>query len=133
MVEPLRHRQTKEAETDMFSLQPPRHIPTLPKTEVVLLERHARSTPKTRHRQATPTCPFRANTGLTHRSNSHAIRSLHRRVQAASAAERKSTIYCALFLVSWVFCSSSFSPVAFSGTSLTVSLSSLPVNRYGGW
>src|SRR5260370_29600601 len=29
MVEPLRHRQTKEAETDMFSLQPPRHIPTL--------------------------------------------------------------------------------------------------------
>ena len=30
MAEPLRHRQTKEAETDMFSLQPPRHIPTLP-------------------------------------------------------------------------------------------------------
>jgi hypothetical protein len=30
MVEPLRHRQTKEAATDMFSLQPPRHIPTLP-------------------------------------------------------------------------------------------------------
>src|SRR5713226_6015188 len=30
MAEPLRHRQTKEAETDMFSLQPPRYIPTLP-------------------------------------------------------------------------------------------------------
>jgi hypothetical protein len=30
MGEPLRHRQTKEAETDMFSLQPPRHISTLP-------------------------------------------------------------------------------------------------------
>src|ERR1700730_17195827 len=30
MVEPLRHRQTKEAATDMFSLQPPRHLPTLP-------------------------------------------------------------------------------------------------------
>ena len=30
MVEPLRHRQTKEAATDMFSLQPPRHISTLP-------------------------------------------------------------------------------------------------------
>ena len=29
MVEPLRHRQTKEAATDMFSLQPPRHISTL--------------------------------------------------------------------------------------------------------
>src|SRR5262249_48895895 len=30
MAEPLRHRQTKEAETDMSSLKPPRHIPTLP-------------------------------------------------------------------------------------------------------
>ena len=30
MVEPLRHRQTKGAETDMPSLPPPRHIPTLP-------------------------------------------------------------------------------------------------------
>src|SRR5438552_2717180 len=30
MVEPLRHRQTKEAATAMFSLQPPHHIPTLP-------------------------------------------------------------------------------------------------------
>jgi hypothetical protein len=27
MGEPLRHRQTKGAATDMFSLQPPRHIP----------------------------------------------------------------------------------------------------------
>jgi hypothetical protein len=31
MVEPLRHRQTKEAETDMFYLKPPRHISTLPR------------------------------------------------------------------------------------------------------
>jgi hypothetical protein len=30
MAEPVRHRQTKEAATDMFDLQPPRHIPTLP-------------------------------------------------------------------------------------------------------
>jgi hypothetical protein len=30
MAKPLRHRQTKEAETDMPSLTPPRHIPTLP-------------------------------------------------------------------------------------------------------
>jgi hypothetical protein len=29
MVEPVRHRQTKEAATDMFDLQPPRHISTL--------------------------------------------------------------------------------------------------------
>ena len=31
MAEPLRHRQTKEAETDMPGLPPPRHIPTLPR------------------------------------------------------------------------------------------------------
>jgi len=30
MVEPLRHRQTKGAATDMFYLKPPRHISTLP-------------------------------------------------------------------------------------------------------
>src|SRR6266571_5445 len=30
MVEPLRHRQTKEAETDIFDLKPPRHTSTLP-------------------------------------------------------------------------------------------------------
>jgi hypothetical protein len=30
MVDPLRHRQTKGAATDMFSLQPPRYISTLP-------------------------------------------------------------------------------------------------------
>src|SRR5271166_4851197 len=30
MVEPLRRRQTKEAETDMPDLTQPRHIPTLP-------------------------------------------------------------------------------------------------------
>jgi hypothetical protein len=30
MAEPLRHRQTKGAATDMFSLQPPRYISTLP-------------------------------------------------------------------------------------------------------
>ena len=30
MVEPLRHRQTKGAATDMFYLMPPGHISTLP-------------------------------------------------------------------------------------------------------
>ncbi len=29
MAEPVRHRQTKEAATDMFYLKPPRHISTL--------------------------------------------------------------------------------------------------------
>jgi len=37
MAELLRHRQTKEAATDMFTLQPPRHIPTLP----ILLQKSA--------------------------------------------------------------------------------------------
>src|SRR6476620_2835589 len=32
MVEQLRHRETKEAETDMFDLTPPRHSSTLPPT-----------------------------------------------------------------------------------------------------
>jgi hypothetical protein len=31
MAEPVRHRQTKGAATDMFGLQPPRHTSTLPK------------------------------------------------------------------------------------------------------
>ena len=35
MAEPLRHRQTKGAETDMRSLPPPRHIPTLPRLVVL--------------------------------------------------------------------------------------------------
>ncbi len=35
-VEPLRHRQTKGAETDMSDLQKPRHISTLPFSPVVL-------------------------------------------------------------------------------------------------
>ena len=34
MVEPLRHRQTKGAATDMFYLTPPRHISTLPNPDV---------------------------------------------------------------------------------------------------
>src|ERR1035441_9923850 len=51
MVEPLRHRQTKGAATDMFYLTPPRHISTLPKTEVAALGRYVRS-PENGHRQA---------------------------------------------------------------------------------
>ena len=34
MVELVRHRQTKEAATDRFYLQQPRHISTLPKTVI---------------------------------------------------------------------------------------------------
>src|SRR5258708_38443633 len=36
MVEPLRHRQTKGAATDMFYLTPPRHISTLPNPDFLL-------------------------------------------------------------------------------------------------
>src|SRR5882757_9159778 len=42
MAEPLRHRQTKEAATDMFSLQPPRYIPTLPESETAATGRRVR-------------------------------------------------------------------------------------------
>jgi hypothetical protein len=35
VAEAFRHRQTKEAATDMFSLQPPRHIPTLPMNRLI--------------------------------------------------------------------------------------------------
>jgi hypothetical protein len=34
MADPLRHRQTKGAATDMVNLTPPRHIPTLPFAEI---------------------------------------------------------------------------------------------------
>src|SRR6266516_524085 len=39
MVEPLRHRQTKGAATDMFYLMPPRHISTLPEYEILYASR----------------------------------------------------------------------------------------------
>jgi len=35
-VEPLRHRQTKGAATDMFYLTPPRHISTLHFSDLTL-------------------------------------------------------------------------------------------------
>jgi hypothetical protein len=38
MAEPLRHRQTKGAETDMPSLPPPRHIPTQPTAKVHVIK-----------------------------------------------------------------------------------------------
>ena len=36
MAEPVRHRQTKGAATDMFDLPPPRHTSTLPRADVLL-------------------------------------------------------------------------------------------------
>src|SRR5438046_1663046 len=49
MAEPLRHRQTKEAATDMLSLQPPRHIPTLPVPELSACNLHVRFTTLSRN------------------------------------------------------------------------------------
>src|ERR1700730_15148811 len=43
MVAPLRHRQTKEAETDMFDLQPPRHISTLHEAPPAIGQSNVRS------------------------------------------------------------------------------------------
>src|SRR6266446_7859763 len=37
MADPLRHRQTKGAATDMVDLTPPRHIPTLPADREITL------------------------------------------------------------------------------------------------
>src|SRR4051794_31513741 len=42
MVEPLRHRQTKGAATDMFYLMPPRHISTLHQPDLPPLVPHVR-------------------------------------------------------------------------------------------
>jgi hypothetical protein len=48
MVEPLRHRQTKGAVTDMFYLMPPRHISTLPDSDLSMRSREVRFTPNER-------------------------------------------------------------------------------------
>ena len=53
MVEPLRHRQTKEAETDMFDLQPPRHISTLPVSTVRSMPQYVRSRGQSRSAELT--------------------------------------------------------------------------------
>jgi hypothetical protein len=48
MVEPLRHRQTKGAATDMFYLTPPRHISTLPIPATSMRTANVRSVPHNR-------------------------------------------------------------------------------------
>ncbi len=51
MVEPLRHRQTKGAATDMFYLTSPRHISTLPFPDLSARNRDVRFAPLNRRRQ----------------------------------------------------------------------------------
>src|SRR6267142_166782 len=64
MAEPLRHRQTKGAATDMFYLTPPRHISTLPIASFWLLADHFRSTLINGHSQSPSACLKGATTGL---------------------------------------------------------------------
>jgi len=56
MAEPLRHRQTKEAATDMFYLTLPRHISALPKYDFLAPNCHFRSTPNSGLCQSTEAC-----------------------------------------------------------------------------
>ena len=63
MVQPLRHRQTKGAATAMFYLMPPRHISTLPNSEVGVRNREVRFSPKIRPRSPGLPSPLSANNG----------------------------------------------------------------------
>jgi len=68
MVEPLRHRQTKGAATDMFYLTPPRHISTLPIASLWQRADHFRSSPNSGLGVALRQLTLCAITGLLHRS-----------------------------------------------------------------
>ena len=57
MVEPLRHRQTKGAATDMFYLTPPRHISTLPISTELGCQRHVRFAPDNGLNTDMASCP----------------------------------------------------------------------------
>ena len=90
MVEPLRHRQTKEAATDMFYLKPPRHISTLPKAPFCRSAGHFWSTPMNRHSLAQPAGRFRARSGSRERRSRKAPRmSAYLRQSTLEGVERR--------------------------------------------
>ena len=62
MAEPLRHRQTKGAVTDMFYLTPPRHISTLHKASVCAVQGHVRCFGQS----GLPDCPPGASKAARH-------------------------------------------------------------------
>src|ERR1700730_5837460 len=66
MADPLRHRQTKGAATDMVDLRPPRHIPTLPRAAVVARLMVWPVCPQLRKRRVRPAVTLGANLGQTH-------------------------------------------------------------------
>jgi hypothetical protein len=70
-AEPLRHRQTKEAETDMCSLPPPRHISTPPDSAVPVNLAHGSFTPKSRPTAWHRGLPKRAKSRLMQCSKTH--------------------------------------------------------------
>src|SRR6266581_4238219 len=127
MVEPLRHRQTKGAATDMFYLMPPRHISTLPNSEVSLLARHVRCTLKSRRRQAAPACPLGAQDRKWMASGSMASRGPCGPRLLRDPADHFAS--CPARYASASFFSSS--AVSFGGSSEIVSLLILPVNVNG--
>ena len=91
----------------------------------------SRSTPVNRHSDSPPAWLKCARSGSGAFYFTVAISSS--KLEGQLPSSKGGAIYCALFFASWAFCWSSFSSAAFNGTSLTVSLSILPVKRYGGW
>jgi hypothetical protein len=63
MAEPLRHRQTKGAETDMFYLTPPRHISTLPIATVSRCPRYVRFSSDSDQIADVPDTPYKVRSG----------------------------------------------------------------------
>jgi hypothetical protein len=61
MAKPLRHRQTKEAATDMFDLKPLRHTSTLPTAVFKRCLRHVRYHPNSDARADIPLLRICAN------------------------------------------------------------------------
>jgi len=103
MVGLLSHRQTKEAETDMFNLLPPRHISTLPKATELL-----RGSEMTR-------C---AKTGLMLRNKEHHSRISSARPDSGNGIVMPSAravfmlMYSSTLVTCWTGRSAGFSPLS---------------------
>jgi hypothetical protein len=76
---PLRHRQTKEAETDMCSLKPPRHISTPPKFGARTESAHP---PRAESAATAAGAPFGANNRPRNKPPRHSITSSARETSA---------------------------------------------------